>query len=109
LCCRTCYRERADDVAAIRRVNDKLKAAARRAKGVKEFNALIAEYAEILRRDPCAYCGGQMQVLDHIEPLSGVGPHAWDNLTPACGSCNARKSAKPLLGFLAERCLVTES
>jgi 5-methylcytosine-specific restriction endonuclease McrA len=55
------------------------------------------DYAEILRRDPCAYCGGSSGHADHIDPVSKSGPSTWDNLTAACKSCNSRKKAKPLL------------
>jgi 5-methylcytosine-specific restriction endonuclease McrA len=52
----------------------------------------------------CAYCGKRPEKLtpDHIVPLSGGGAHAVDNLAPACGSCNARKGAKPLLLWLVD-------
>lgn len=75
----------------------------RRKKGIERYDALIASYVGIISSDPCAYCGGPMSVVDHIEPLSASGLHQWDNLTPACGKCNARKSARPLLEFLAGR------
>lgn len=102
LCCRSCYSARPEDVTRVRRLNDTMKASARRAKTVGNLAPLLRSYVNLITRDPCAYCGGRMEVVDHIEPLSRSGQHEWDNLTPACGSCNARKSAKPLLQFLSE-------
>jgi hypothetical protein len=55
------------------------------------------DYTELLRRDPCSYCGGPAGHADHIDPVSKGGPSTWDNLTAACKSCNSRKKAKPLL------------
>jgi 5-methylcytosine-specific restriction endonuclease McrA len=60
-------------------------------------------YAEILRRDPCAYCGAAMEDIDHIDPIVSGGENHWTNLTAACGSCNNRKYSFPLLLFLARR------
>lgn len=40
----------------------------------------------------CAYCGGYADVIDHIEPVSRGGTCDRENLTPACGECNAQKS-----------------
>jgi len=56
-----------------------------------------------LRRDPCSYCGGESEAIDHIEPRAGGGTNHWSNLTAACDSCNGSKSDKPLLIFLAHR------
>ena len=58
------------------------------------------EYVDILRADPCCYCGISGGHIDHIVPLSKAGPNAWDNLTSACKSCNSRKRDKSLLMFL---------
>jgi 5-methylcytosine-specific restriction endonuclease McrA len=59
------------------------------------------EYALVLRRDPCSYCGGSSEHIDHIVPIARGGDGRWDNLTAACANCNFSKSAKPLPGFLA--------
>lgn len=58
------------------------------------------EYAEILLSDPCAYCGGRATELDHINPVSLDGSGDWENFSPACRACNARKHDKRLLQFL---------
>lgn len=60
-------------------------------------------YSLILRADPCAYCGGPATAADHIEPLSGGGANAWDNLTASCIPCNSSKRSKSLLYWMATR------
>lgn len=51
----------------------------------------------------CAYCGKSIPdcyTLDHVIPISKGGPHAIDNVVPACLSCNSgkgnRKPPKPV-------------
>lgn len=57
-------------------------------------------YGLILTRDPCAYCGGPANSLDHIIPMKVGGTHDWDNFTAACKSCNSRKNDRTLLDAL---------
>lgn len=66
----------------------------------------LAQFGRRYRRiqsDCCVYCGGAVQVFDHVPPLSCAAqyvegdPHA---LYPACGECNA------ILGPLDVVCLV---
>ena len=60
-------------------------------------------YAQILRGDPCSYCGVRPAEIDHIEPI-GIGPRDDPmNLTAACHSCNSGKRQKPLLAWLIKR------
>lgn len=59
-----------------------------------------SEYEEILRGDPCVYCGQKNEEIDHIVALVNEGLHTWDNLTSSCGNCNRRKFTKDLLEFL---------
>lgn len=57
----------------------------------------------------CVYCGKKFQALtmDHVVPLSKDGSHTWENIVPACRSCNSRKHARkapphqPMLPFFA--------
>lgn len=58
------------------------------------------EFVEILRFDPCSYCGGLGGHIDHVEPLAKGGSNTWENLTATCKSCNSKKKTKPLLMFL---------
>lgn len=74
--------------------------AAHKRRGVTP-DALAREYAAVLLRDPCAYCGEPAVELDHIDPVSLGGSGTWDNLSGACRTCNARKNDQPLLMFLA--------
>jgi 5-methylcytosine-specific restriction endonuclease McrA len=41
----------------------------------------------------CAYCGAQDRALqrDCVLPISRGGRYTWENVVPACGSCNASK------------------
>jgi 5-methylcytosine-specific restriction endonuclease McrA len=64
-----------------------------------------AEYAALLRNDPCVYCGDACAQIDHIVPLVHGGATSWDNLTASCASCNASKCADPLLGFMTRKLL----
>ncbi len=61
-------------------------------------------YVQVLRRDPCAYCGATDSTpeIDHIIPISAGGTSECQNLTAACRQCNAAKLHKPLFRFLAE-------
>lgn len=71
-------------------------------KGVP-FTDEAKAWARVLLHDPCSYCGGSVEHIDHIHPVSRGGRSDWDNLAPACAACNRRKNAKPLLRFLLER------
>lgn len=42
----------------------------------------------------CWICGGAVDSVDHVKPLSAGGPHALCNLRPICNGCNASKGAK---------------
>ncbi len=70
---------------------------------VRQRDPEVKRYAILLMGDPCSYCDGSTDSLDHIEPLSRGGDSGWDNFTAACRSCNSTKNAKSLLEFLATR------
>jgi len=46
----------------------------------------------------CAYCARADVAMtqDHVLPLSQGGSHSWDNVVPACRSCNSRKRTRSL-------------
>lgn len=61
----------------------------------KNFNEISAFFG-----DRCCYCGSPLDgkgVQDHLIPLNqkGLGLHAWGNIVPSCGPCNAFKQGKP--------------
>ena len=58
------------------------------------------DWVDILRGDRCTYCGGPMEELDHIVPVSGGGEHSWENLTSSCKKCNGTKFTKSVLEYL---------
>jgi 5-methylcytosine-specific restriction endonuclease McrA len=60
-------------------------------------------YVDVLRSDPCSYCGDPMEHVDHIEPSSKGGRNEWPNFTASCGRCNSSKGAKNLLFFLMDK------
>ena len=53
--------------------------------------------------DPCSYCGGPTETLDHIKPRAESGTSAWHSLTGACAKCNQDKHAQPLLLFVLRK------
>lgn len=67
------------------------------------LTALMTEagptYAAVLRRDPCAYCGGPGGVRDHIVAKAKGGGDEWENWTGACGRCNSSKGTSNALLF----------
>ena len=73
-----------------------------RRRGAPHEHALDTFYAQLVARDPCSYCGGTSETVDHIEPISLGGTSGWTNLTGACRRCNTTKHSRPLLRFLAE-------
>lgn len=64
-------------------------------------DAETIEFVELLKNDPCSYCGAPgPSHIDHIVPVSKGGPNTPDNLTAACVSCNSSKHDRSLLEFL---------
>jgi 5-methylcytosine-specific restriction endonuclease McrA len=66
------------------------------------------EYSLILADDPCAYCGGPADEIDHIVAIQTGGTAAWDNLTASCRQCNAQKATRPLLDALIRGTMLAE-
>ncbi|MEU5934444.1 HNH endonuclease [Micromonospora sp. NPDC047187] len=65
------------------------------------FDDEALAYWEIIRHDPCVYCGEPADTVDHIDPVSRSRRSDWMNLAPACKPCNSSKGTKSLLDFLA--------
>ena len=69
----------------------------------KHFSEISAFF-----EDRCCYCGSLLDgtgVQDHLIPLNqnGLGLHAWGNIVPSCGPCNAFKQGKPWHEVVAAR------
>lgn len=69
----------------------------------RSYDVAAQEYAAILFGDPCSYCGGLCEVIDHVDAVAKGGGTGWDNLTAACNDCNARKHATPLLFWVIRK------
>ena len=62
------------------------------------------EYIDVLKQDPCCYCGSPpVSTIDHIEAVAKGGSDDWWNLTAACLPCNQAKKTKSVLEFLLWR------
>ncbi len=59
-----------------------------------------SKYIQMIRCDPCSYCGGPSGFADHITPPSQGGSNTWENAAAICISCNSRKSVASVLGYL---------
>lgn len=70
---------------------------------IREFMNLQVGFLAI----PCPYCGRAMDILsltlDHIVPVSRGGSLGFDNLEPACDSCNRQKGELTKEEFVALR------
>lgn len=65
-------------------------------------------WGAVLKRDPCVYCGGRVNSIDHIVPMDrsapvpAFGKQTWLNHIGACRECNGRKGSTLLLFYLLE-------
>lgn len=75
----------------------------RAAINLKVSSVDIAAYRQALRSDPCSYCGGVADTLDHIEARAAGGSGRWSNATATCNLCNSGKRDRSLLGYLGWR------
>lgn len=58
----------------------------------------------------CCYCDaefapGNPAVQDHLIPINktDLGLHAWGNIVPSCGACNAKKLGSDWRDFIIQR------
>jgi 5-methylcytosine-specific restriction endonuclease McrA len=83
-----------------------LRRARKRQAPVNDFTAAQWRAMKALCDYHCVYCGKRQERLtqDHVIPLSKGGSHTWDNIVPACKSCNSKKHTKspltPVQGLL---------
>ncbi|WP_333742689.1 HNH endonuclease signature motif containing protein [Streptomyces ardesiacus] len=62
-----------------------------------------AAYREIIKQDPCVYCGVTSVAIDHITPIVDGGSDIWTNLAPVCKPCNSTKRSRSILALLLHR------
>jgi 5-methylcytosine-specific restriction endonuclease McrA len=82
-----------------------------RVRDTAEGRARVRAFRIHLQGDPCAYCGGVAEQLDHISPCvlgKQTGKYTWANLTAACTECNHAKGTRSLLGYLLLRSIGPE-
>ena len=61
------------------------------------FTEGVRDYGRSLTLDPCAYCGGETETFDHVDPVANGGRDEWENYTGSCRACNSRKGPMSLL------------
>lgn len=60
-------------------------------------------YNEVVKKEPCVYCGGLAKTWDHLIPKSKGGPSGWTNMARACSHCNLKRDTKPFLIFMIQQ------
>ena len=74
----------------------------------RERRANKESWKNLMRRDPCAYCGRRGGTVDHIvaklrKTIKPQPLQKWTNYTGACFECNVAKGSTSLLLFLLSR------
>lgn len=68
---------------------------ANRRKGLTATDLRIsASYRALIASNPCHYCGGPSDEIDHFYPVRLGGTDIWVNLVAACFACNNKKAAR---------------
>lgn len=73
----------------------------KRAAGTHTYDDLLAQLRD--QSGLCFYCSeplGDAWEAEHVIPLSAGGSNDPENIVCACGTCNRRKGAKPMVLFL---------
>ena len=63
------------------------------------YNTNLKSFIFSKTNHKCSYCGAPAQEIDHIVPRAKGGTNSTYNLTPACRSCNEKKSNLSLKEF----------
>ena len=63
------------------------------------YNTNLKSFIFSKTNNKCSYCGAPAQEIDHIVPRAKGGTNSTHNLTPACRSCNEKKSNLSLKEF----------
>lgn len=67
----------------------------RASKRVSRADSAVAwSYRLAIANDPCRYCGGAAEHIEHYYPTAKGGRDFWWNLTRACGPCNRSKGSR---------------
>jgi 5-methylcytosine-specific restriction endonuclease McrA len=76
----------------------------------EEWKAIRLRFTDANGIGLCCYCARPCkQTIDHLVPLSRGGPHAPENVLPACHSCNASKRDRLLGEWPKARSLLPDS
>ncbi|MGW2724812.1 HNH endonuclease [Streptomyces sp. NPDC001492] len=62
-----------------------------------------AAYRQIIKSDPCVYCGAASVAIDHVTPIAEGGSDIWSNLAPVCKPCNSKKRSRSVLTLMLDR------
>ena len=63
------------------------------------YNTNLREFVFNKTNGRCSYCGAKATEIDHVIPRAQGGSNSVHNLTPACRSCNQKKSNLSLKDF----------
>lgn len=63
------------------------------------YNTNLREFVFSRTNGRCSYCGAKAIEIDHVIPRAQGGTNSVHNLTPACRSCNQKKSNLSLKDF----------
>lgn len=63
------------------------------------YNTNLRDFIFSKTNHKCSYCGAKATEIDHIVPRAKGGTNSTYNLTPACRSCNEKKSNLSLKEF----------
>ena len=63
------------------------------------YNTSLREFVFSKTKGRCSYCGAKATEIDHIIARANGGTDSTFNLTPACRSCNEKKSSLSLKEF----------
>lgn len=68
-----------------------------------EYTWEADSFRDVVRRDPCSWCGKDGGTFDHIIPQASGGKDSWENAAGACHKCNQWRGSASIVEFLAER------
>lgn len=69
--------------------------------GESELTEEEWEFTKKYFNNKCCYCGSTTEELtkDHVKPLKNKGKLSFDNVIPACRSCNSKKKDKEMMSW----------